>query len=422
MNFKKLLAENMLRFSTKNLIASNIRPYLMEQKMMPMDKIQKLIETDKINRNSLEISGKQGQCVFIKSPTYNTVELEINNIQAQFYNNMVSLQRGLMPETPLQSVTDQINKIIEDVKSTGLENVQIEIIGTATSQPASNKPDTRLLAVNPAAALDHPGGRPYGGAEPDNNYLARERANSIAVAFKKLLPTAKYNVNSQVIPGGSRDDASRYIQVKIKGDQSTDDNKTFNDIYLTWKVSYISGEATSNEQELKKRAGTAGSAYSVPTKPIPAYQASIIINFGQKSTPQFDGTFAAKSLEQIPNIDPKLQSYILQSPKRMTSNRYKWIHRIGTKTNPEMRLGNFLQSCGYLSRDLANKLDTYESGMMLDVTSDVFKKLAEKGSGNLQDFMQIVGGSTSQQLTPEFTFGAKLYDVTTTPPTLTKMY
>jgi hypothetical protein len=423
MKLEKLLAENMLRFGTKNLIVSDIKPYLTEQTMMPLDKIQKLIETDKINKGSLQISQKQGQCVFIKSPSYNTVELEINNIQAQFYNNMVSLQRGLMPETSLQSVTDQINKIIKDIKTNGMENVQIEIIGTATSQPASDNPDTRLLAVNPAAALDHPGGQPYGGATPNNNYLAQQRANSIAAVFKTLLPTAKYTINSQVIPGGSRDDASRYIQVKIKGDKLTADAKTFNDIYLTWQVSYISGEATSNEQGLKKLAGDAGSAYSVSTKPVPAYQASIKISFGQKSTPQFAGEFAAKSLEQIPNIDQQLQSYVLQNPKRMTSNRYKWIQKVPTRTSETGPfLGAFLQSCGYLSRDLANKLDNYVAGAMLDVTSDVFKKLAEKGTGNLQDFMSIVGGSASQQLTPDFTFGAKLYDVTTTPPTLTKMY
>ena len=128
-------------------------------------------------------------------------------------------------------------------------------------------------------------------------------------------------------------------------------------------------------------------------------------------------------MEQIPNIDQQLQSYVLQNPKRMTSNRYKWIQKVPTRTSETGPfLGAFLQSCGYLSRDLANKLDNYVAGAMLDVTSDVFKKLAEKGTGNLQDFMSIVGGSASQQLTPDFTFGAKLYDVTTTPPTLTKMY
>jgi hypothetical protein len=67
-----------------------------------------------------------------------------------------------------------------------MENVQIEIIGTATSQPASDRPDTRLLAVNPTAALDHPGGRSYGGAAPNNNYLAQERANSIENAVQGL--------------------------------------------------------------------------------------------------------------------------------------------------------------------------------------------------------------------------------------------
>lgn len=412
---------NMHKLRYKN----NLLPIsLNEQTTMPIDRIQTLIDNDKTNKASLLTSAKQGSCVFIKSPVFQKEKIDLGSLSAQFYNNMVSLEKGLMDNTPLSNVQQQITKIIEKINTEQLKNVQIQIIGTATSSSASDKPDPRLLQIDPSAKLDHPGGNPYGGEKANNKYLAQQRANSIQSLFQKLLPTAKYTTTTEIIEGGSTADDKRYIKLNITGDKETRDIKIFSDIYLNWTVSYTPSKGTSNEQGLKKATANTGmdSAYDVNTNPVDGYVASIKIVFGQKSNPQFNGEFVALSLDKIPELDQQSQSYILQNPNRMTNARYKWVQKVPTKTSQTGPfLGTFLQSCGYLTRDVANNLDEYKPGTMLDVTGEIFKKLAQKGAGNLQDFMQIVGGNSKQTLTPEYTFGAKVYDVTVNPPTLTNI-
>ena len=241
MSLEKLLAENLLRFGIKNLNESNVENLnkLAEQSAsnaLSISQIKKIVENDTANRNTLDKAQQRGQCVFIKSPKV-TIVTDSIQLNAQFYNNMVSLDRGLMPDTPFTEIQSQIQSIVKNINNSGLTNLEIEITGTATSQPASDKPDKRLLAKDSNMQLDHPGSN-YGGQKPNNKYLANQRANSIKVVFEKLLPTAKFIVNSKVIPGGSLDDASRYIQVKIKGDKVTADTVTINDIFTD--VSYFS--------------------------------------------------------------------------------------------------------------------------------------------------------------------------------------
>jgi len=408
---KNLLAENLLRFGAKGITKDTLQKYLIEQtaaKGLSVSQIKKLIDTDNKNRASLQKAQTTGQCVFIKSPKVVTVVVDDARINAQFYNNMVSLNRGLMPETPLTEIQSQIQDIVNKVKEQGLTNLQIEIIGTATTQPASAKPDTRLLDRDPNMQLDHPG-TPYDGQEPNNDYLAKQRATSIKVVFEKLLPTAKFTVNSQVIPGGSRDDASRYIQVKIKGDQNTTDVVTVSDIWMNWTVSYepVTGTTKSQRSNFVQGGSVAG------------YKATLLIEFGQKNNPVFTGKVYFESAEkQLDNPEA-----VIADPKRAAKASYPYLLRgAGTTNNPNF--STFLASCGYFETNTAydiassSNLQTRKNSIYR-VDSEIFKKLAQQKQGNLQDFIRLAGGSDTQIIDATHAKFAYVYDITSKPPKLT---
>lgn len=377
-----------------------------------MDYIVKVFNQDSENRNKLQNAQNLGSCVFIKSPKINKETVTIPPIRAQFYNNMVSLNKGLMPETPLSSVQDQINEIIENIKLRRLENVTITIEGTATSAKAYNQVDPRLIKIDPTiTTLDHPGGVSYGGQDPNNEYLAQQRGNSIMVLFKKMYPNAKYIVKSKIIEGGFSDDEKRYINVLVDGMTKTKDTEIVNDIYLDWEVSY---------EELTAKGIGERSDY-VSDKPRPAYKATISIKYGQKSVPTFNGKVFYTSLDGLDNPGPDYQQKILSDPKKCTDKTYPYLV-VGAGTTKEPVFSVFLQSCGYLTREQANSIGSYTyerlkgDNSMFNINNNVFKKLATKGSGNINDFMSVVGGLGQQTITPEYTFSAKLYDTTKTPP------
>jgi hypothetical protein len=420
-NMRKLMNFNSEKFraettSLDRLVEEKmVKKYLINEQLssnldnaLSINQISKIVANDQTNRSKLNQAQQRGNCVFIKSPKVTTVAVETEELDAQFYNNMVSLDRGLMPETPLTEIQSQIQKIVNNINETNLNNLEIEITGTATEQTASNEPDKRLLKKNPNMQLDHPGSD-YGGQKANNEYLAKQRANSIKVVFEKLLPTAKFTVISQVIPGGSLDDTSRYIQVKIKGDKKTDDIVTVNDIWMNWVVSYeeVIGTTKGQRSQFIQNTSAAG------------YKATLLIEYGQKNTPVFNGKVYYESAEKQTGNDQNT----ISDPERATQLRYPYLYKgAGTTSNPNF--STFLASCGYFGKSVAYDIGSYvnikeKKNSIYRVDSEVFKKLAQKKTGNLQDFIQIAGGSSSRKIDASQAMFAYVYDITVTPPTLT---
>lgn len=410
---KNILAENMLRFRSKGITESMLKRYLIEQEVrgLSVQEIEKRVNADRNNKSILQDAQSIGQCVFIKSPKVEPVTLEDYKINAHFWNNMVSLKQGLMPDTPMPQIQQQINTIIEELKLKKLTNLQIQIVGTATTAKAYDKPDPRLLKTNPGLKLDHPGGKPYAGQEPNNPYLAQQRAESIKSIFAKLLPTAKFTTSSEVVEGGFEDDASRYILVKITGDQTTADKVTLNDIWMNWTVSYEAVTGTSVGQRSQFVSGGAAAGY----------KAKLLITYGQKNVPVFTGKVYFESAQ----YQHKNGEEIIADPKLATRLSYPYLLKgAGSTNNPNF--STFLASCGYFetntaydiaaSNDLQNRKNS-----IYRVDSDIFKKMAEQKTGNLQDFLRLAGGSDKQIIDAAHAKGAKIYDVTVTPPTLTRV-
>ena len=115
MGRKILVTESQLRYIVENINRVDEQVDQSTSNELSVQEIQKIVETDKTNKSYLVTAKKRGQCVFIKSPKKEQVELENYHINAQFYNNMVSLQRGLMPETPISKVKEDIIRIIKDL-------------------------------------------------------------------------------------------------------------------------------------------------------------------------------------------------------------------------------------------------------------------------------------------------------------------
>lgn len=378
-----------------------------------MDYIKKVFDQDSENRNKLQDAQKLGSCVFIKSPNIKRETITLPPIRAQFYNNMVSLNKGLMPETPISSIQKQINVMTEQIDKSDLQDVTITIEGTATSAKALDQVDPRLVKIKPTITkLDHPGGVSYGGQNPNNDYLAQQRGNSIMVLFKQIYPNAKYVVKSKIIEGGFSDDEKRYINVLVDGIKKTKDIQIVNDVYLDWTVTYEELTGTSVGQRSR----------FINSTPRPGFKATISIKYGQKSVPSFIGGVFYTSLDGISNLSQEAQGWILSDPKRCTMKRYPYL-LIGPGTSSPPYFLKFLQSCGYLTREQAysiNDRTNYKSkSTMLNINNNVFKKLAEKGSGDINDFMAAVGGLGQQTITPEYTYSAKLYNITITPPVVT---
>jgi hypothetical protein len=414
MGRKILVTESQLRYIIENIGRIDEQVSQSASNGLSMQEIQKIVATDSTNKGDLNTAQRLGQCVFIKSPKKETVTLDGYRINAQFYNNMVSLQRGLMPETPVSKIQEGIKNIIFDLKDNNLQNIEIEIIGTATSQYASMKPDKRLLDKDSNAKLDHPGGKPYNGGDPNNDYLAKQRANSILQVFKTLLPQAKFKVSSKVIEGGSMDDALRYVQLKIKGERTTDVFTTISDLWMNWEVSY---EPVSNATTKGQRSDYVGGGSQS------GYKAYLKIEYGQKSYPQFNGKVYFESADK----QNASGQNILSDPKRSTKLTYPFLLK-GAGTTPSPNFSTFLASSGYfptataydIGESSTNKIQNRKNSIYR-VDSEIFKKMANQKKGNLQDFIRLAGGSETQIIDVAHAKFAYVYDITQKPPTLQKI-
>ena len=113
MGRKILITESQLRYIVENIDRVDEQVSQSASNGLSVQEIQKIVETDKTNRVDLNRAKDLGQCVFIKSPKKEQVGLNDYRINAQFYNNMVSLERGLMPETPDEKIKEDIDVIID---------------------------------------------------------------------------------------------------------------------------------------------------------------------------------------------------------------------------------------------------------------------------------------------------------------------
>lgn len=359
-------------------------------------------------------------------PKYERTKLFDKNIDAPFWNNMVTLEKGLMngPDAVRQQIQDIITKINDkDVKP---ENVEIKIIGTASGAGASSKPDVRLLKK---FGKDYPLDHNYGGGDPDNDYLARSRANSIEKEFKKYLPNAKYYPSEWKIIGdteetaGSKGDPFRYIKVEVNGIVDTQDQETKDSSYLNWEYNYVEGEGYTTWQAFQDTAGVENSANAMgaTTKggPFKTYTAKLTISFGS-GNPVFGGTFVKGSADNdlggegvegvtvykhslIPSGGKKPTSKSDSMWKSMTisSNPNGWID-IQTQTlDVRNKLRSFLTSSGHFN---SGQVDKILKGFD-DPNSQLLNSM--KGQkGNLTDFIKLTGGEPNVTLTGEYAKGA----------------
>ena len=412
---KNILAENMLRFGVKNLNESKFkRRFLKEQAAngLSVQEIEKLVTNDRNNKSTLKTAKNTGQCVFIKSPKVERKTVDMPPIQAQFWNNMVSLKLGLMPETPFSAVNAGVTKIIEYIQQENLTNLQIEIIGTATTAAAGTQPDERLLAKSPKMQLDHPRGKPYGGQPANNEYLAKQRAESIKAVFAKLLPTAKYTTTANVIKGGATADTLRYIQVKVTGDSNTNEITTISNLFMDWTVSYQEVSGTTTGQRSTSVGGGASDAYI----------ATLLIKYGQKNVPVFNGQVYYESAEKSSTSNENT----ISDPRRAAKKSYPYLIKSQGSTTNNPNFSTFLASCGYFDTikayDIAGASDLQKrQNSMYRIDSDLFQKMAAKKTGNLQDFIALAGGSDTQIMDAQHALYAYVYDITATPPTLTQL-
>ena len=186
---------------------------------------QKIIDDNNYAIKQITEANRNGRAIYYVGDKTETVKVDIQPLNANFYNNMISLDRGLMDNTNQESVMVGIKSIIESITKQNLSDIKITIKGTASSAEASDKPDVRILEKDPTAKLDHRGSD-YNGEDANNDYLAKERATSIAIKFKELLPDAEYVITSDPDAGGGAGEAGdehRYINVIVEGVRTTED-------------------------------------------------------------------------------------------------------------------------------------------------------------------------------------------------------
>jgi hypothetical protein len=346
-------------------------------------------------------------------PKSEEVKIEVNDIKAFFYNNMVTLEKGLMPDTPIENVRQQIQGIVKKLKEEGYDekSLKINIIGTASSATASEYADERLGKEQP---VDHRG-EAYDGKGPNNEYLAKERAKSIHSILKNLLPNAKYTVSSKIIEGGKgkEGDPVRYIKLDITGSKSTQDREITADSFLNFSYTYQEGKGFTTSQALQKYSGEEIMAQQTGASweggPYPTYTATLEISFGQK-VPNYKGTFKMVSA-----------NYESGGRGREGRNIYKHSYKNSDKKENYTTMailnksGSWIENKDSEGKGMKNKLLTFltSSGFFTtEQVKSVIKDFENPNSkllnsmknkkGVFKDFVSLVGGLSERKLTPEY--------------------
>ena len=467
-SLQQILAENMLRFGTKNINEStvnNIQRKLlfedtgsqgqsaagqMQDLQTQIKKAQMARDQSATNRSMANAAAiddiqtkivqkerwdewrreaeRSGVVVFGKQTKTIDTPLETMKLDAKFYNNMVSLDKGLMSPSTKGNLDQEVNKIVATIQNSlsDSDSIKIKITGTATT--AAPKMSGYYSNGTPMA-LDHPG-TPYDGLDvtkPENSYagnewLAKQRANSIMEFLKTKLEEAgitnvTYQTSSKVLQGGFKSDDLRFINVDVTGKQTTKEIVTKADIYLEFKVEYETSEGMIAPQAIGAMnaelggSSKTGIGYSSDDTPNKAYSCDINITYGQTDPLGFEGTFGAKD-EAGTHGDRT--SYpganFIYDINGMTPMNFQGLRGFAINdyyNNPQLDV--FLRSCGRYTEEQVTKImnDIYTAN------SDLVQKLAAKGTGTFEDFVTISGGSATIDTTK-----VVIVDYSTNPPTV----
>lgn len=362
---------------------------------------------------------------FFIRPIITTETADLGNINAFFWNNMVTLERGLMTPT-IEDVKNQIKVMSDDIKKRGFNpnTLEIEVIGTASSAPASDLPDKR----SKQQTLDHRGGD-YGGQKANNDYLARQRAVSIGIELRKFFPNAKFTFTPQIIEGGAgaAGDEARYIKVKVKGSKPTKDEETISDDFLNWSLTYQEGMGFTTMQALQNYEGEktvdATGANKFGGGPYKTYSAKLEISFGQK-VPQYSSKFVMVSSDLAVGssvgagngpsaVEAKTvykHSSTSDNPKTaktmsISGVKTSWGELTGKDLNVKNHLRSFLITSGYFTLDQVNNI----FNSFKDIDNTTLSSIKNK-SGNFADFVSMFGGSANRLLDDAHANGAIIDD------------
>ena len=416
MNLEKLLAENMLRFGVKNLSEADKKQILEQAAQTIAQKnaqgINDLARRERAVaalKTAVSEAKKQARCVFYKTFKKTAASIPMQPINAQFYNNMVSLDKGILS---IGDVTKQVDKIIASIQEQGLSDVTITVEGTATNaKPYMSGYDQNKRPM----PLDHPG-QPYGGVniesdpQAGNEYLAQQRANSIISIFKQKLPDAKYIASSKILQGDFGADALRRINVTVAGQRKTNDPIVTGTPIAQWEVSYTESTATNTADTISK--ANTGGAYELNDR-SKTYQARVSFKFGiNKDSLNGHYNWSNKKGQGQENV-----------PGDKTGTRINYpylVNGIDSNSTLGQQPGTpswdfFLKSCG---RFTAEQVKSLQAGIKV-VSSPIFKALAKKGNGDLNDLAAILGGSPTTLYDAEHALGALMVDATIEPNTFT---
>ena len=425
---KNILLENMLRFGTKNINVPKLK-YLTEQTdQETLDSAKAAVEADTVNKSTLQKAQQLGQCVIIKTLPTTKTTIDLAPIESRFFNNMVSLDKGLM-QGNLALIDKQVQQNVAEIlkfQPTTKDPVTVTILGQATNaQPYPDGYDQNKQKM----PLDHPG-QPYGGIDitqknnyqAGNQYLADQRARSIYTLYAKYLAKQMQDKSVSLIPrgivvtGDFADDALRNIKTTVTGERSGKDPVAINDAYLNFTCTYEEQIESSNAAKIKDKDTTnAGSAYNINDTGV-GYRATLKITFGQKNAPAFSNNYFWKNQTEgqavIPNtnLTRKGVNELIGMQGDVTGKQ--------TSAGPDLNV--FLKSCGYFTKEQAQQiygLDTDKrKTSIFNVSSEVFKKLLAAKQGDIVAFAQAVGAAGTKSNEPNFRATAIVYDLTVTPP------
>lgn len=432
------LAENMLRFSVKNLKESDKQKLqqIVSEQDNALQNSQAINKQATIAANLPELRSrginatKGGYCIYTEVPLPpKPVKLEfaLNTI---FYNNMVS-GAGLMKRTnAYDSITSMLNKLQND----NFKDINITIKGTATNLPPGGQTEQRYRpkrdvtdkirnVFDPANELrkDH-GGTLYGGidyqTDPQgaNLWLAQQRSEYLAKLVRNIANNLKMKVNvttdAEVVEGGFKDDTKRYSKALVTGNQLIYDKEPIGNPTLTYSVLYDTKQLESNNSMIQKAATTAtnldpANKNNQLKQPLSdnetVWRCEVKINFGADAIPIIVN---GKNVMQIPAMAGRY-SY-KNKPGKYNTNERLWSSNADSLKQPYLigaddttdgiavgsaNLLGFLMSCGRFTQQQANKIYNdikLVNGTLLNYAK---KSPGKVLTGDLNSFAALYDGS-----------------------------
>jgi hypothetical protein len=445
-NLKKTLAENMLRFGTKNIDPKQVKRVISEQAPgLSADQRMRTSADQQLQRRETGQSAaadfkttqdnnrRQGKVTYIRRAKTETAPLDPMRIDAPFYNNMITLDSGLMIEkSDLDAQVDKLVNMILTTPGIDRESLAITVTGAATTANPNVKPDTRLQRQG-VTNLDH-SGQLFGGIDivknpqEGNRWLATQRAQSIVNVLKPKLEAAgfknlKLKTAATILPGSARDDDKRFLKVDVNAQRKTNQITTTADLLLNFAVSYETTKDRTTAGAIAQKQTTAqpGVQTIAPTGAEDGYRARISLSYGQTNQGfDFNGGYLAVDAAQTAGNEASFQN-----PPRVAGSAelvkggftpIAMKSLVLSTTTDTAFLKTFLSTCGRFTK---NQVDQVIKDLS-NVDSKIFKTLAQKGKGTFEEFVAAVGGSSRPMMGAEYGV-TQIADYTTTPPSIEKL-